>query len=128
MAQSQCPPSPSFPQENKYQYIACTETYLSLCDPPFCSIKNEQVIDCLVYYSLHYRSRDPSTLLRTGGLAYEILNEINTFVRSNLGLEEGLLRAIIDTENELTSVCVDYLNRWETYPGLRAQLHEVAVD
>jgi hypothetical protein len=116
-------PSPT-PQENQYQYIACTETYVSLCDPPLCSITNQQVIDLLAYNTLRYRSRDLSTLLR-GGIAYKILNEVNAFFRLDLHVEDGLLRAIKDTEIELTRVCVDYLDRWETYPGLRAQLPEV---
>jgi hypothetical protein len=97
----------------------------ALCDPPTASILDEQVITRLSDQARTIRSYDPTKLLRDGGPVYDILNEVDKYLRLNNDMEESLLLVIILTANELIDVCMTYLRLWETNHLLEAQLLEV---
>jgi hypothetical protein len=98
----------------------------ALCDPPRSCIIDESVITCLVSFAHRFRSYDPTDLLRDGGPVYDILNEVNHYLRLNQNnTEESLLLKIQETEKELIAVCMTYLKWWHTNPSLEAQLLEV---
>lgn len=106
---------PSLRAEIMYQHIMILYPNQPPCAPPVASIADASVFTSLHKYFYEVQFRDMASLFK-GGLAYEMLNEVKTYLRLNDGLEPPMSRRVEQTEHELAQVCHDYLTLWETDP------------